>query len=169
MWLELLSCFVSDAGLYLINFNVIYKCACVRACLCVCVCERECVRAWVWCSCCGRVYIFNHVSWRVPVLLFDSVLCYRTSRHFSCCITSSKGGICILLSSHHTQITDYRPAPFPQTDLWLECVAIVNLLRQISLTFWVEANESLDLVALIRLSNKRNGRNVFLLPVEIIF
>ena len=39
---------------------------------------------------------------------------------------------------------------------------LVNLLRQISLTFWVEANESLDLVVLIRLMNKLNGRNVFI-------
>ena len=31
---------------------------------------------------------------------------------------------------------------------------LVNLLRQISLTIWVEANESLDLAGLIRLMNK---------------
>ena len=43
---------------------------------------------------------------------------------------------------------------------------LVNLLRQISLTFWVEANEALNLVVLICLMN--NEMEVtFLLPVKI--
>ena len=41
-------------------------------------------------------------------------------------------------------------------------VELVDLLKQISLTFWVEAKESLNLVVLICLMNKWNGSNVFI-------
>ena len=39
---------------------------------------------------------------------------------------------------------------------------LVDLLKQISLTFWVEAKEPLNLVVLICLVNKWNGNNVFI-------
>ena len=49
----------------------------------------------------------------------------------------------------------------------LSSICLGPVSRQISLTFWVEANESIYLVVLMRLINKWNGRNVFITCVNL--